>query len=82
MAMAYARAISLTFVRTKESDLDEHSALLLGRSHCTSKIRDRSDVYEELSTFGFKGDALSALCSIGCVFLALILIKKRLKCLQ
>ncbi|PHJ15320.1 dna mismatch repair c-terminal domain-containing protein [Cystoisospora suis] len=38
---------------------------LLGRRHATSKIEKFEDLYTGLDSMGFRGEALSSLCSLG-----------------
>eukprot|EP00930_Biecheleria_cincta_P047857 TRINITY_DN33252_c0_g1_i1.p1 TRINITY_DN33252_c0_g1~~TRINITY_DN33252_c0_g1_i1.p1 ORF type:complete len:915 (-),score=165.10 TRINITY_DN33252_c0_g1_i1:113-2857(-) len=45
--------------------ISSHDYAKLATRHATSKIREYSDLNNSLSTFGFRGEALSAICAMG-----------------
>lgn len=47
--------------------IQEEDFATLGARYCTSKIKDYQNFKESLETFGFRGEALSCLCSIATV---------------
>jgi DNA mismatch repair protein PMS2 len=46
--------------------IKEDDFVYLGRKHCTSKLNSLDD-FKALTTFGFRGEALNAICNISSV---------------